>query len=366
MSYARVAFCLSGALAWCGSAMAEVRALEAFVQSQVLQNLADGTVDSIRSFEALDQTTPNLPLQVQAHLEKADSITGELSSATSTCTFNDPRSSLDENPKEFATDAVMFSYSSEATYAATSQAGETRTIAFTESEIGAANGTELLVTSHLYLDGYLAIWGDLTFSAVDPSSALVYVRIEQTRPHDANSTVVLETTIALKHDSAGEPILTATGAVGLDNLLPPGGDLSDVISVGYIHMARIPELSIPYQYSAVVGEEFTLTAEIQCRVSNQPFMGVGVSIGKSLEDFVAAISDTLPTPMSTISLSTLTKGSARLPAKPLENGSDTKVEIVGSRNPLTGFGPACGGLGMEAFLAGCMPVLFCLNRRRIS
>jgi hypothetical protein len=262
--------------------------------------------------------------------------------------------------------SVMFSFDPGMTYGGTSVVEETREIAFTESEIGASEGTDLLVTSHLFLDGYLALWGDLDLSA-NPCSAQVYVRIEQLRPRDASSTVVLETTLTLTHDSVGNAILTADGAVEVDNLLPPDDTLDSVFPLGLTYLVVIPQLSIPYEYEAKVGEEFSLKVQVQCQVANQPFTGAGVCIGRPLDDFVGFIIDTMRAPTTAVSASALTRSLARMPAKPLSAGKGTQVEIVGRGGLWPGFGfSACGGLGLEAMLlaAGFPAMMWVVRRRR--
>lgn len=365
MLYAKLVMSAFAVLVWCETALAEVRALDASVESRVLQTFSDGTVNSDRSFDALDQSTPNLPMHVRAHLEHADARTLTLSSATSACTFSDPRSSPEDNPREIAMHSVMFSFDSGTTYGGTSVADETRTIAFTESDIGASEGTDLLVTSHLFLDGYLALWGDLNLSA-NPSSALVYVRIEQLRPLNASPTVVLEATLALTHDNVGNPILTADGAVVVDNVLPPDDTLDSVFPLGLTYLVAIPQLSIPYEYEAKVGEEFTLKVQVQCRVANQPFTGAGVCIGGPLEDFVGLILDTMRAPPTAALAPAMARSEARIPAKPLSAGKGTQVEIVGRSGLWQGFGlSACGGLGFEAmFLTAGFPAMMWAVRRR--
>ena len=354
--------CLVGVLLGQVVLRAEMRNLDATADTTVLQTLGDGTVNSDHAFKDLTESTPNLPLAVRSHLQTVDLATFSLTSGTSTAVFSDPRTSQEDNPREFAVGATLFSFDPSITYGAVARAVEARTVAFTASEIGEPDGTALQVTSHFFLGGYLAVWGDLGKSA-GTSSVLISIRIEQSRSQDASPFVLMDAHLELSHDSNGRPVLTADGGLSVDNVVLDD-TLGSVIPLGQTYLVTIPEMTLPYRYGANVGEEFTLKAEVQCRLANQPFTGAGASFGRPLDDFLAEIADAIGGPLSNASTTALARSSARQAIKPLSIQKDTTVEVVRPERPFAGLS-ACGGVGIEALLfSGAFPAMLWMVRRR--
>lgn len=348
---------------WGPIAQAVVQTIDATVRSDVLQFLPDGVVNSDTAFEGLDETTSNLPLQAIAKLTEADTNSATLSSAIASTVFSDPRASQTEDPDEFALDMVAFSLDPVVDYEVTGLATETRSITFTSDEIGAADGTELLVTSHFFVDGFMVIWGDLAL-ADRPTSAQLRVRVHQTRPGE-DRRVVMETRVNLTHGSEPGPLVTADGALSTDNLAIVD-TLGSVLPLGEAYLVFLPATSIPYTYEASVGETFTLDADVECTIENQPYTGAGVVIGFPLDHLLAGIGEAIGEEIDESELLAGMDGAAPQAAKPLQAGKGTSVQVIGRSGY---FDPArllpCGGLGVESLLlpALCPFVLLLLPRR---
>ncbi|MBI4580374.1 MAG: hypothetical protein HY718_11770 [Planctomycetes bacterium] len=364
----RVAVCLGvgGLLVWSSTGLGVVQAIDAVVESSVVQRLAGGVVNTDTAFESLDETTPNLPLIAESRLERLDLDNNVFSLGSAVAVFSDPRLSTSDDPDELGADIAVFSLDPVDTYDADTHLTEVRQVTFTADEIGAADGTPLEVTSFFFLEGYMLVWGDLS-TAPSASVAELTIRVQQTRPGDAAPVTVLEANLSLSHDSSGNPVVTAGGALTVDNVVL--ADTSDVIVLGQAGFVSIPQIGIPYIYQAAVGEAFTLTAEVDCHAANQPFTGAGVTLGKSAEDFLDIIAGLIGEPVGTnaLQINGVTTGPIVLAAKPLPMG-ETQVKVLDG----TGFSllnlsrPFCGLLGLESalFLAAVPLMMLPAFRRK--
>jgi hypothetical protein len=337
-------------------AQAVVQTVDATVQSRVFQFLPDGAVNSDSAFESLDESTSNLPLIADATLRQTDSVS-TLSGAAAKSMFSDPRASDAPDPDEFAFDVVAFSLDPAINYEATGNATETRSIVFTTEEIGAENGAELKVTSHFFVDGFMFIWGDLD-PLVGTTEAQMTIRVHQTRPGQER-VMVMEATLSLGLNSDGTPLVAAGGALSSDNV---GflDTLGSIILLGDAYLVALPALSIPYTYSAAVGETFTLEADVECRVRNQPYTGAAVGVGLPLDQFLGTVAEMVSEPLSASEILARTNGEVPTPIRPLSSGKGTQVQVVGPPGSLLfARGLPCGGLGIESVLfVAAFPAFF--------
>jgi len=337
---AALCFCLCG-----GTARAIVQTIDARAESNVRQFVGDGVVNSDQAIESLNETTSNLPLIADARLSLVDSEATVFSSATTITTFSDPTLSDAPNPREFGLELVAYSFDPVTRYEATGAAVETREIVFTAEEIGVVDGAELEVTSHFFLDGFLIIWGDLVPAAV-PTGAQLRVEVYQTRSGQERQ-AVMQASLRLSQNSDGSPLLVAEGDLGTDNVVLLD-TLGSVSPLGDVYLVALPAMSIPYTYNAMVGETFTLEAEVECRVENQPFTGVGVVLGVPLDRFVNSIGDAVRSSITEDELLAKTAGVVPPPAKPLQAGEGTQVRVLSAPGlPVARVFP-CGGLGIES------------------
>lgn len=341
---------------WCGAGQvaptwAVVQTIDATADASVLQFLPDEVVNSDSAFESLDESTANFPLIVEAHLRQENADAAVVGAGTCLAVLSDPRAGRSENPAEFGFDLVAFSLDPSGRYDGRGLATESREIVFAAEEIGVPDGTTLEVTSHFFLNGYLVIWGDL-IPAAGITSAEVVIRVEQFTPGtDGDSAIVLETTLRLSQGDDGAPLVTAAGALTSDSVLLVD-TLGSLEPLGQAFFAALPEISIPYSYPAVVGEAFTLNAQVECRISNQPFTGAAITLGLPLEHFFTVVSDITGEPVTRQGLFTATGGTLPLPGKPLRAGEGTVVEVVGAARRSLARPLSCGILGAESLLAG--------------
>ncbi len=362
----RVASCigLAGLLVWCARAQALVQTIDATVEASVVQHLAEGVVNTDASFESLDETTSNLPLKAEGRLLQLDENQASVSAGYAFTQFSDPRASDSANPQEVGVEAVAFSFDAVANYDLANGATETRTITFTADEIGQPDGTALQVTSFFFLNGFILQWGDLV-NAASPSSAEVTIRVKQTRSGDDAATIVLEASLSLSHNSDGTPVVVATGAL-TDDQVALGHSLSPIDLLGTTNLLVIPQLGIPYQYEAAVGEEFTLEAQVECRLDNRPFTGTAIGLGISPESFVSDLLDLLGEPVSAaLSIPGLNSGPPLQAAKPLPMG-ETIVKVADPAGLSILTQPFCGMLGIESMLMGLLfpAACWCFAPRR--
>jgi hypothetical protein len=331
----------------------------------VTQRLAGGVVNTDESFESLGESTLNLPLKAEAHLNQLDTSESVVSGAQATSQFSDPRAATTDDPNELGIEAAAFSLDPITTYETRNEPTETRTVVFSADEIGQPEGTSLLVTSYFYLDGFLLEWGDLA-EAANPASAQITVRVLQTRAGSTSPVTVLETSLTLSQQQDGTAVVTTTGVLEPDNLVLSGPIVVEPLP-GTSYLLTIPELGIPYEYEATVGEEFTLQAEVECRVLNQPFIGMAVGLGVSVDEYVDRLLELLGLPASTsIDIPGLTTGERSAAAKPLPMGQ-TEVKVADTNGlELNVSEPFCGLLGIESMLVPVAlgGVMLCGLRRR--
>ncbi|MCL2330278.1 MAG: hypothetical protein FWC56_03150, partial [Phycisphaerae bacterium] len=338
---------------------AEILSREAAVSSHVTQLFHDGSVATDQASKQWDNSTP-LPLVVRSHLEQYDPSLFSFTSGTSIAQFSDSQTSSSDDPKEFSVGGTLFSSGFSATFDASGKTSETRTICYTSSDIGQPDGTSLRVTSHFFLNGYLIIWGNL---GVVPgkSSAAISIRVSQNRSGAASPMVLMNTQLELTHDENGQLTLTAQGGLSTSNLVLDD-HLGLLASLGTTYFATIPELTIPYQYNANVGEEFTLTAEVECHLVNRPFTGVGVALGQTLDEFVSAIAAAIGQSIPTTTKAILQTSAAKLPVESLPVEKDTNIEVDKGVNCLFGAPLTCGPVGVEMLLlCGSLPVMLAIR-----
>lgn len=342
------------------AAQAVVQTIDADVEARVHQFMPDGVVNSDAAFESFDETTSILPMVVEAELSQTDSAS-TLSAAAARSVFSDPRASVDPNPGEFSFDVVAFSLDPVTDYQAAGNANETRSIVFTAAEIRAEDGTEILVTSHFFLDGFMIVWGDLDPS-LGTTEAEMVVRVHQTRPGQ-DRVQVMEATLSLGLNADGSAELIVGGALSTDNVVFIEVPASTIL-LGQAYLVALPALSIPYTHQEAVGETFTLEASIECRVRNRPYTGAAVAAGLPLDEFLETIGTTIGEPVTASQVLARTNGEVPTPAKPLAGGQGTQVQIVGSPFASLVRGLPCGGLGIESLLLAAMCPAYFLFRRR--
>ena len=334
------------------SASAVVDAIDATAKAEVQEFLGDSPGGSDVAFEDWNQTTGNLPLTAEAELFLSEAE-ADTAGATATTIFYDPRLGSDPDPDEFSIDLGTFSLSPTVSYLATSNSAETREITFGADEIGEAEGTDLEVRSQFFVDGLLLLWGDQGQTDLTGSTAEVTLSVQQTLPGSAEPTTLLSASLRLVGQADGTVTLSTSGALSADNLVVT--DLSGSLAeFGPMHLVVIPaSTALSYVYPAVVGEQFTLKAEVSGQARCQPGTGAAVQLGVPLLE-LATLLNTLAggeagSLLTEILAETVT--SSLPPARPLPPASETTtVKVVRRKGldlPLDGWLPFCGSLGIE-------------------
>ncbi len=334
------------------SAYAAVQSIDATVVAEVKQFVDGQELNSDYAFEDLDETTGNLPLIVVAELPGEEGQAEDAGAVASTY-FYDPRLSTTPDPDEFGLDVAVFSLLDNVFYQGRGQATETREITFTESEIGKAAGTALEVRSYFFLDGYMVVWTDTGHVDLTGTTAEVMLSVEQIRGEQSEK--VLEARLLLEGQADGSVLLTAEGALSVENVVLMDMTTEEVSELGRIHTVVIPNLAIPYFYEAKVDETFVLKADISARANGRPMTGASVALGFPLqiltELFYQVTGENSTGEQLQGSLNEVVDN-APLPAKPLKADGDGEIRIIGA-SPTAGLlSPLCGAMAVE--LAGLL------------
>lgn len=363
-----------GALLWgVPTARAVVLTINANVTAEVREHVNGEVVNSDFAFDELDVTTRNLPLVAEVQL-LPPIVDGEVDGedatvlAAATTTFRDPRLSATGPPNEFAAEVVGFSNSDLSTVTGRSEAVEIREVVFEPDEVDIDAGTEVLARSHFFLDGIMVLLAEPGASGLAGGRTELILRVVQERA-DAEPQVVLDASVVLVGNTDGTATLEVTGDLSEENLTTFG--LQTLTSdQGSFQAVVLPELAIPYTYPALIGETFTLRAEIFARFEAGPGTGAAVVLGDRLNTLGDVLAETLGEDLAAGFEAGLTAGlsGVPLPAVPLVAAEqNTVLEIVtDAEQGLPGLGgPFCGLLGAEsAMLAAGLTILSLCARKR--
>lgn len=219
-----------------------------------------------------------LPLQVVTSLRSGE---GRFpSAAAAAAQFADPTTVSGDNPEEFAINLTLSSVDPSIRYEAIATASESRDIVFAAGELSrnSADGDVAELVGRLFVDGALTVIAveadrDLTGAFVRLSVEVVksqagvadeivyFGRIELRGQSDANVVVASEGDFP-------------TGRLILTNLASLSSDFSA------FRVLIIPRIDIDYEYTATVGQPFTLTARVEVEAANIPDnVGVAAVIG---------------------------------------------------------------------------------------
>lgn len=341
---------------------AVVTTIDGQVQSEVKELVGGSVVNSDFAFKDLNDTTSTLPLVATAELtrtEGSDTTAG----ARSVTTFSDPRLSTLPDPNEFAVDLAAVSDQAGVSYTGNSTATETRSITFLSNEIQADDGTDLLAESQFFVDGIILLWGQAGQTGVQGTTASINFKVDQSGGSLASPATALNAALSLTGQADGSAVLAATGGLEAGNVIQLNLT-GQVQNLGPLHVIIIPDMAIPYQYNAKVGEAFTLKAVVKSDVAAAPQTGAAVVLGVPLLELASLINQVTGADTGTL-LQTLVNArvaSSGSPDKPLvlkAEGTTVTVLQGGVTPP-----PFCGIFGMESVLAAAGLGVVSLARRR--
>lgn len=282
-----------------------------------------------------------LPAQAVTRITATD---GDFpSAAAAAAQFADPTTALGENPEEFAINLTLNSISPSVRYEAVASAKEVREIRFSAGELGFGSnlGDQAVIRGRLFLDGAL------TLIAVEPdrdlSAAHATLNVTVVQTLGAQTRTVFSGSVSLQGTAAGDAVAESTGD------FPTGQIVLTDLSVFNEEFDRfrvlvIPDLTIDYDFDAVVGQATTLTATVEVVAAN-------------VEDNVG-VSAVIGTPTTTLDdVLTVSRGAASanriitaLQSERFTPTGDLAFPSVDGFNPAA---PFCGLLGFESLLLLC-------------
>lgn len=345
--------------------LAAVRAIDASAEAEVNEYIGSETVNYDSALKKLGETTPNLPLVAEAHLQQSN-VSGEVTGAAATTTVSDPRISQLPNPEEFGMALGGISRMEQVTYGARCTAYEIREVEFTASDIGTEQGAALEARSYFYLDGILVIWSQSDSQDLGQTSAGVSLEVQQTRLGDGEPQTLLKAGLSLDGREDGTAELNTDGAIADDNVILQ--DVSDWFpELGRAHLVILPDMAIPYTYESAVGEVFTLKARLEGSIVNQKHAGAAVLLGVPLPKLAGVLTDTVGQDVGQGLGSYLVDLLSKRPVaeKSLSiDDRDTKVTVKEQSRLLPwAMSPWCGPLGVESIACIMVMGVSCFYRR---
>ncbi|MDX2200878.1 MAG: hypothetical protein SF069_18130 [Phycisphaerae bacterium] len=265
------------------SAFGEVTAIRGTVDAivQEIIGLSAGAREEVS--DAFPETSADLPIVAIAELDSND----ENAAAIAAAQFQDPTLSAIQNPEEFAISMALFSESEGRSYQGRATGSEIRTVVFRPEEFfGTEAGDQVDVRGRIFIDGALAIFSQEDLTDLSDANVRLRVRVEQS---GSLGGTVFDGSIDLVGAQDGQAGATRSGdlpdrAITIVDL----GELNP--DFGHLWVVVILPTQVDYDYSAIIGEEFTLTATFEVEAQNAP-EGVGCAaiIGTPFETLTQVI-----------------------------------------------------------------------------
>jgi hypothetical protein len=263
-------------------APADITSIAGFAQAEVTEFRFGVQGDTDRATESSPGTAIAFPLQAVAQLVSSDP--NEEAAAAVAAQFAYPGEQGQPNPEEFAINLALNSVSPNIRYECRALSEETREVLFSAGELGlfSNEGDAADLIGRLFLDGAL------TLLAVDPTHDLTgaYVRLRVTVVQSAegqDDQTVFSGAVELRGTTNGDATVVAEGDFPTTQLVR--SDLS-IISQDFaaFHVLIIPNITIDYPYSAIVGQPFTLVAAVEVEAANvADESGVAAVIGTPVD-----------------------------------------------------------------------------------
>lgn len=243
------------------AAQAEVTAIRGSVEAILQEFVGLSAAERDEVFDAFPDTSADLPISVIASLDSNGSDAAGLIAAQ----FANPIDRAGTNPEEFALNLAIFSESDTRTFEASAAAEEVRSITFRTNEFfGSSDGDTISVRGRATMDGALAIFCEDENRDLTGADVRFRMRVEK-----SGAGSVFDGEVLLNGAPGGQAGATRTGdipdraitIVDLGALNPDFGRLWVVV---------IAATAVDYEYDAVVGEDFTLTATVELSAENLP------------------------------------------------------------------------------------------------
>jgi len=343
--------------------------------SSVIVELREGTEGQRNEVQdAFPSTSDTLPLQVVAQVVEL----GEDAGAFATAQLADPLPSTTTNPAELARGLTLNSVSPDLAYTGHATTDEIRLVRLTRAELGRAAGATAPLTGRLFLDGVFAVFAETGVVDLSGAEVTIHVVVEQLfdpnayllppDPNDPNAVVdpnsigslfdpneprdpnlpadpdsvrvVFDGQLAVQGRSDGGVDVVASGDFPTSAILRV--DLPGIApELGTFTLVTVPNVTLDYDYRAIVDEPFGLRARLTVEGTNRPD-GVGVLglMGFPITGWTDVIQFTQPPDLSAKVISTVERQRTDPSGEP---AFPPTVPFL----PLS----ACGLLGFEPLVA---------------
>lgn len=185
---------------------------------------------------------------------------------------------------EFGGELFAFTVDDTINQQVTGDVFETRTIAVTAAEVGAPDGSGVIVTGEMFFHGAIVVLSNRLGGNLTGLEALTGFEIELQRP--ASSPVLVQSAVLEVRGTIGNQ-LTVVGKGALSAFTFPVIDLSaEFPQLGKVFAILYPQIPIPFLYQVNVGEEYVLVARLRLKATTVPdYVGVGITAGGPFTHF---------------------------------------------------------------------------------
>ena len=334
--------CAAGA-AWGLSAQAEITSIQGYTFAQAIEYYLGSERDSDSVYEYYPESSAELPLQVVARLVSPEALDGDLgeeAAASVGAQLADPTTVTTPNPEEFAINLALHSISPHISYQAQAISRETRGVLYSPGELSlfSAEGDEASLTGRLFLDGALTIFA--TQADLDLTGAYARLRVTVVKRVEGQSDeTVFSGQVELAGTTGGDVDVNVEGDFPTNRLVLTDLSITSII-FNTFRVLVLPNITIDYPFTAVVGEEFTLEATVTVEAANLPDKtGVAVILGTPTDTLTQVIDLTLDT-----------QTASEFVSKLVSEREKPTGELVYPTAKSWPFLPACGLFGFESAL----------------
>jgi hypothetical protein len=269
---------------WASAGRGELLDLTATVESEVAE-LTPGA-ESDFAQEGFPETTNQLPMAAVAHVITESTEGDPVGGGRAHAVFNDPRTPVGIEPIDFGADGAVYTHEGEIAYVAAALASETRTIRHLAIEVGEPAGSQPTFNGRFLVKGVLAIFAQS--EGLDWDGTQVRLQLTVQQQGAGATTEVFSTWLDLAGTADGQASTAAEGSLARVPVAVIEVDPTE--EFGRIVILVIPEIILRYSYTAIVGEQFSLTGSIALDLANT---GEGVGAAAAIGIPPDALADTV-------------------------------------------------------------------------
>jgi len=330
---------------------AAILEVKAVVSGKVLRVTGGFPVEEVVQEIHVPEDTAVLPVEALASISLANDPAGFRGQGLARVRFDDPLLTVAGVPEELNLEVVSYSTSPDTLFVSTGRIVETRRVVFTPEETGRPPGGVVSLNSQFFIRGAAVLWSAKTDADLTDLEALFTVMVRKTVPGQSPQTV-LEAAGIVSGELGGEITVDANGGLTPESLLP-SNLTGQVVDVGNVRAVVIPNLSLPYFYEAVVGEEFVLEATFEIELGGLTNRrGGSVVLGGPFAELGPVVDDVAQKEIG-FRIQTAANDrmheQSRLPSLP---------PVIYS------LAPACAPMGVELVGLALLAGMFCLVGRR--